>query len=162
MNQQRIHQALEGEGVRLHTFERNDDSYRGAGFYDLQDNDQKPFANPQAKFRPSSSASRDIKRSYSPVVTSLSLKAQQSWHQRPQNWFDTVFGGWWQEILSMFLAMAMFAALIATLRLYDGRALQEWPLAISINALISVQSVIMKTALIVVIAQGMSSIFYNE
>jgi hypothetical protein len=83
------------------------------------------------------------------------LKRDSSELRRKQGWLSIVFFGWWLEILATILVLGMFAALVATLRMYDRRALEEWPLAISINALISVESVIMKSAMILVIAQGM-------
>jgi hypothetical protein len=159
MDLPRINKGQDGEAIRLHQFERDYDSYRGEAFDGNQDDSRQPYASSQPIYQTGQLPPNDIKRSYSPIITSLSLQEHPTWHRRPQGLLNIVFGGWWQEILAMFLAMAMFAALIATLRLYDGHALQEWPFAISINALISVQGVIMKTAMILVIAQGMFSLY---
>jgi hypothetical protein len=87
--------------------------------------------------------------------STLLLKQGSHEPKRRRGWLSIVFIGWWLEILAMICVLGMFAGLVATLRLYDRRALGDWPLSISINALISVESVIMKVAMIVVIAQGM-------
>jgi branched-subunit amino acid transport protein len=159
MDSHRTHEQRTGEGVGFQPFDRDYEPYHGDGFYDVPGHNRQSDTSPQPSFQPSLYSQNDIKGSYSPVTTPLNSRGLPPRQRRAQSWLGIVLGGWWLEILSMFLAMAMFAALIATLRIYDGRVLQDWPFSISINALVAVQMVIMKTSMILVVASGTSSDF---
>lgn len=64
---------------------------------------------------------------------------------------------WMAEIWSCVIASACLAAIIGVLSAYQGHPLPQWPLHITINALIAVFTAIFKTALMVPIAEGMGN-----
>ena len=64
---------------------------------------------------------------------------------------------WWMEIGACLLFMIAFVAIIATLYPHQGRPLPEWPFQISINALVSVYVVVLKTTIVFVTAEGLGT-----
>lgn len=57
------------------------------------------------------------------------------------------FQAWKFELLACLVAVLALVAIVLTLGMYNGRPLPDWPFRISINALISIFSVIFKAAL---------------
>ena len=57
---------------------------------------------------------------------------------------------WWWEVGSCVLAVAALMAIVATLYTYRGRPLPQLPFGISVNALISIYSVILRGALVTI------------
>lgn len=64
------------------------------------------------------------------------------------------FSNWAMEILSCVIASLCLAAIFGILFTHQGLPLPQWPLNITINALISVFTAIFKMALMVPIAEG--------
>ena len=62
---------------------------------------------------------------------------------------DAINDCWLWELGALLLSIAVFIVLIAILRHYEGKPTPRWPLHITINALISVCSMIVKGAMIV-------------
>jgi hypothetical protein len=65
-------------------------------------------------------------------------------------WVD----GWTSETLSSALSIAALICLIATLRYFDGYVVTEMPLKISVNTLVAVFTAIIKSSLLVPVAEG--------
>jgi hypothetical protein len=61
---------------------------------------------------------------------------------------------WWKAIIgSTFMVLALMA-IILILALHQNRPLPNWPLTITINSLISIMVVILKTSMLAIIASG--------
>lgn len=61
---------------------------------------------------------------------------------------------WWPELLwtiGIFLALL---ATVLTLSLHQNKPLPQWPMSVSINALLSVYTVILKSAVLLVVTSG--------
>lgn len=64
---------------------------------------------------------------------------------------------WMVETLACLVAVLALTAIFLTFILHNGRPLPDWPFSISINALISIFSVIFKAALMVPIVECTSN-----
>lgn len=64
---------------------------------------------------------------------------------------------WTTELLACLVALLAFTAIVMTLAIHDGQTLPDWPFDISVNALVSIFAVILKGAMMIPVAQGMSS-----
>ncbi len=65
---------------------------------------------------------------------------------------------WWLELSCCVVFIGALAALIVTIYPYEGRPLPQWPYRLSINSLISVYIVILKAAMLLVAAEGLSQL----
>lgn len=65
---------------------------------------------------------------------------------------------WWLELLCCILFVGALAAVVVTIYPYEGRPLPQWPYRLSINSLISVYIVILKAAMLLVAAEGLSQL----
>lgn len=74
--------------------------------------------------------------------------------QKPPNICGRFFSIWTTEILSCAIASLCLAAIIGILSAHQGLPLPEWPLNITINALVAVFTAIFKMALLVPVADG--------
>jgi hypothetical protein len=92
-----------------------------------------------------------------PSVSSenLSLKETMKENLLRQSYTTGSQRGWLTEILAFTLALVALSAIVITLALHNGTTLPNWPLQISINALISVFGVILKGTMLVPVAEGM-------
>ena len=63
--------------------------------------------------------------------------------------------GWGKEVLAAFGAVLALAALIAFLGVYNGRQRPQWPYAITINTVLSIFGIILKSCMLVPIAEGL-------
>jgi hypothetical protein len=61
---------------------------------------------------------------------------------------------WLVELLACFVAVLALAAIVITLGTHNGRPLPKWPFEISVNALVSIFSVILKGAMMAPVAEG--------
>jgi hypothetical protein len=61
---------------------------------------------------------------------------------------------WWLEFLSCVVMIGAFFAIVGTLISYQGQPIPRWPSAISINALVSIDIVIIKIVVGVVVSRG--------
>ena len=66
--------------------------------------------------------------------------------------------GWLLEILSCALAIASLTAIIVVLAYHQNKPLPEWPKLISINAMVSVFTVLMKGGLLMPLSEGIGSL----
>lgn len=64
--------------------------------------------------------------------------------------------GWAAESSSLVLSMVALICLICTLRYFNGSVITEMPLKISINTLVAVIAAVVKSALLLPVAEGMS------
>lgn len=78
-----------------------------------------------------------------------------SWRERH------ILSFWWREILSCLLAVSMLCIIIAVLYPRRGLPLPHWPYSISINAVIAVLVVILKIAILLVTAEGLSHLKFT-
>ncbi|KAL1615635.1 hypothetical protein SLS54_008902 [Diplodia seriata] len=71
---------------------------------------------------------------------------------------DVVNGWWLFELLAWVISAIAMAVLVATLVLTDGRPLPHWPMSITLNSFISILATIVKAAMVVPIAEGISQL----
>lgn len=62
---------------------------------------------------------------------------------------------WWRELLCCILVLATLLAITATLYPFSGKPLPQWPYGLSINTLLSIYVLMMKAAMLFLVAQGM-------
>lgn len=87
-------------------------------------------------------------------------QVRQSYPLKPQgrnSRFD-VFRIWWLELLCCMLFVGALVAVVATIRPFQGRPLPQWPYHLSINSLISIYIVILKSSMLLVAAEGLSQL----
>lgn len=82
-----------------------------------------------------------------PPTVRRPTKESKAWSWRPTSIWTT-------EILSCVIAALSLGAIVATLSVHQGLPLPQWPLRITINALVSVFTGIFKIALTVPLADG--------
>lgn len=64
---------------------------------------------------------------------------------------------WWmKELGALLLSFSSLLCIVLILRIHEGRPLPDWPLSITINALVSIFSTIMSMILVVPLAEGIS------
>ena len=83
-----------------------------------------------------------------------------------RKWKDVINDQWLWELGALLLSITSLITLIAILRKYEGKPTPQWPLHITINALISVCSMIFKGAMIVPVEECISQLkwiwFWNK
>ncbi|OAP61129.1 hypothetical protein AYL99_03330 [Fonsecaea erecta] len=77
-------------------------------------------------------------------------------HHENQSHTRNAISAWGIEALGLLIAIIAFVAIVITLTVHQGRPLPEWPHLISINALIAIFTAILKSALILPVASGIS------
>jgi Protein of unknown function (DUF3176) len=108
-----------------------------------------------------------------PIGSSSALPSSEDSNEKgPYDHVDTVgtrrknqkggqfefLGIWWLELLCCVLFVGALVAVIVTIRPYEGRPLPQWPYHLTINTLISVYIVILKAAMLLVAAEGLSQL----
>lgn len=68
---------------------------------------------------------------------------------------------WWQEIGACILAVAAILALFATLYFYADKPSPDWPEWISLNTIVAIYVVLLKTGILLVAAEGLSQLKWN-
>lgn len=68
---------------------------------------------------------------------------------------------WSAEIIWSATSLACLGAVIGVLKVYDGRGLADWPLAISLNALVAFLEALCRLALVVPLMEGMAQLRWN-
>ena len=92
---------------------------------------------------------------YTSVGEKGSQESQTAMHTSAKpSLFARLQDGWTAEILSCALSVAALAGLMAALKYFDGRVVTEMPLKISINTLVAVIAAVVKTALLLPVAEG--------
>jgi hypothetical protein len=76
---------------------------------------------------------------------------------------QTLFWGssWTLEIISCLTSVIFLAAIIVVLYMYDGKPMPEWPYGITLNALVSVLSTIMKAAMVFIVTEALSQLKWS-
>ncbi|KAG9521981.1 hypothetical protein KCV07_g3395, partial [Aureobasidium melanogenum] len=75
-----------------------------------------------------------------------------------KNIYTWVWDEWLFEILACTLSVSALVAIVITLAVHDGRPLPEWPFNISVNALVSVFGVILKTSMMLPVSESISQL----
>lgn len=83
-----------------------------------------------------------------------SLPKQKVNSARSRDLISDILATWWLEFLACALVILALFAIAITLALYQGRPLPNWPFHVSINSLVSTYTVILKTAALLIIAEG--------
>lgn len=65
-----------------------------------------------------------------------------------------IFAHWWQELSACLLSAGMLFTLVAILYTRQGNPLPKWPYHISVNAVVSVLSIILKASMLFALAEG--------
>ncbi|KAI1339096.1 hypothetical protein F5Y15DRAFT_93766 [Xylariaceae sp. FL0016] len=68
---------------------------------------------------------------------------------------------WWSETLACFLSLVALFAIVATAYPHLDQPIPEWPFKISINALISIYIVVLKTMIVTIISQGLGQLKWS-
>lgn len=68
---------------------------------------------------------------------------------------------WTLEILSCLTSIVFFIAIIVVLWYYDGRPMPDWPYGITLNALVSVLSTVMKASMAFIVAEGLAQLKWS-
>ncbi|KAM7212003.1 Protein of unknown function (DUF3176) domain containing protein [Rhypophila decipiens] len=68
---------------------------------------------------------------------------------------------WWLELVSCFFALASLFAIVGTAFPHQGLPLPRWPFDLSINTLVSVYMVVMKSAILLVVADGLGQMKWS-
>ncbi len=79
-------------------------------------------------------------------------------NQRERSNRIEIFHIWWLELLCCVLFISALVAVVVTIRPYEGRPLPQWSYHLSINSLISIYVVILKVAMLLVAAEGLSQL----
>jgi hypothetical protein len=93
------------------------------------------------------------KKRFSTVLSRIEIKWKQFSH------YVSRMGqkSWTTETCSYFIAILALAGLVATLSSHQSKPLPQWPQLVTINSIISLFSLIMRTCVGVVLAEGRSS-----
>lgn len=76
---------------------------------------------------------------------------------------STIFWGssWTLEFISCLMSVIFLAAIIVVLYMYDGKPMPDWPYGITLNALVSVLSTVMKAAMVFIITEALSQLKWS-
>ena len=91
--------------------------------------------------------------------------------RRPFSVLDRIFlrspnakflgSSWSLEIVNGGIALASFASIVAVLAWSDGRPMPDWPEGITLNAILSVLTSIMKAAMVLIITEALSQLKWS-
>ncbi|KAI9725124.1 MAG: hypothetical protein M1828_003466 [Chrysothrix sp. TS-e1954] len=94
-----------------------------------------------------------------PAKRFASSGARGALQPRPKHLsFRVIVKEWWLEILACVLIIAVIAAVVVTIRLQQDRPLYHWPYDLSINSIISIYSVVVKAAILLIVSEGLSQL----
>jgi hypothetical protein len=68
---------------------------------------------------------------------------------------------WWAELLCCILVIGSLAGLIITLRVHERRSIPEWPYGLTINSVISLFTLVLKSSALVVACEGISQLKWS-
>ncbi|KAI0457327.1 hypothetical protein F5B21DRAFT_521189 [Xylaria acuta] len=68
---------------------------------------------------------------------------------------------WTWEIANCCLLLVSLFAILATLYTHDGQPLPQWPFSITINALLSIDAVVMKASMLLILASGIGQLQWS-
>lgn len=72
-----------------------------------------------------------------------------------------LFKSWWLEMIASLFFLIVVGAVVATLYPHQGKPLPQWRYHISVNALISIYAVVLKTAIMFVVAEGLGQLKWS-
>jgi hypothetical protein len=72
-----------------------------------------------------------------------------------QDLADSFVGYWWKGILACAIMLFSLMAIILMLGLHQNRPLPSWPFTITLNSLVSIMVVLLKSSMLAVVALGM-------
>ena len=81
--------------------------------------------------------------------------------ERPQRRTGGPITGWTAEIIWSTTSLLCLGAIIAVLKVFDGQSLMEWPIPISLNALVAFLEALCRVALVVPLTEGMAQLRWN-
>lgn len=90
-----------------------------------------------------------------PSPTSFRRSSKQ---QQPRRRRSSPLKFWTWEIISLFLTIGLIVAIVAILSHFDGRPLPDWPLGINLSTLIALLSTILRTLMLVAVAEAMGQL----
>jgi hypothetical protein len=96
--------------------------------------------------------------SATPLTGASNSHCNQPSKERPHSTADQVLRIWWLEIVCSILFLASLFAIVATLYSYEGKQPPNWRYRLSLNTLIAIYAVILKAAMLLVTAQGLSQL----
>ncbi|KAK4201795.1 hypothetical protein QBC40DRAFT_222657 [Triangularia verruculosa] len=109
-----------------------------------------------------------------PPISAKHLKAQKSWdrqRRRRKQRYGAGYSGqgcfgylgsWIMELTCCFISLVCLALVIAVFKIHEGQPLSEWPMAISLNALVGFLVAIAQAALVVPLGEGLSQLKWNS
>ncbi|OAA60178.1 hypothetical protein LEL_10801 [Akanthomyces lecanii RCEF 1005] len=103
----------------------------------------------------------DKKYTSLPLVTSENgsyHEKQPETHLAAHRSFGALLASWKLELLSVALSYASFITIAATLGSFQGKLATTWRMPISINAVVSIFSIIFKASLVLPITEGISQL----
>jgi hypothetical protein len=86
------------------------------------------------------------------LATGIKVGYRSSTHAIRKSWKKS----WTVETFSFIFSVLTLVGLVATLSAHQGKPLPKWPQLITINSVLSLFSLIMRTGVSVVLAEGMS------
>lgn len=110
--------------------------------------------NPAVRIRPSTASILSYDSLEEPPADIKDHLPEKKQKGKPKRWGWLPKSIWTSEILSCVIAAGCLAAIIGILSTHQGLPLPQWPLHITINALVSVFTAIFKMALTMPIAEG--------
>ncbi|KAF2758431.1 hypothetical protein EJ05DRAFT_485561 [Pseudovirgaria hyperparasitica] len=110
--------------------------------------------SPVGTFHPSSENLISPDTPVTPRSPFKEVKEVKSQHVVPKQKTSTI-RVWWYELFCGILVVLSFVALVITGFLFDGKTLPDWPLGLSINALVAVFSAIIKASVGLVIGESL-------
>ena len=84
-----------------------------------------------------------------------SFRARHQIQTAPQHMFIRI---WWSELLSCVLFIGALVAIVLTVLPYTDEPLPQWRYGLSINTLVAIYAVILKAAVMFVVAEGISQL----
>jgi len=93
--------------------------------------------------------------------TSDKIQVREGDGVRPRTSVGKHITSWTAEILWSATSLACLGAIVGVLKVYDGRGLADWPLAISLNALVAFLEALCRVALVVPLMEGMAQLRWN-
>ena len=87
-----------------------------------------------------------------------SLDQQVLAERMPPEQIPNIMRTWWLEISSCFLFLAAFAAIIATVYTFSGKRPPNWKYGLTLNTFISIELVVLKAAMLLVVAEGLAQL----
>jgi hypothetical protein len=61
---------------------------------------------------------------------------------------------WWIEIIASVLVLLAIMAIVLTLAIHQNQPLPNWPFGISVNSLVSIFVVILKSGMLLILGEG--------